>query len=144
MKAFFYTLRLHFLFIVLTQVLYGLIYIFRPEVLDTWWEFIYSGICLFIYLASGWMIMHELGKRRWTLLAGPVVFLVGYLVNGLTIFIISPWVHHLPISATVVALPRFLQFSVYYILIALALSFIGGRLCRQKQRFQAKNHLEEK
>jgi hypothetical protein len=144
MKSFFYTLRLHFLFIVLTQILYSLIYLFRPEVLDSWWEFLYSGICLFIYLAAGWIIMHELGKRWWTLLAGPAVFIAGYVVNGLTIFIIGPLTHHLPISAATVALPKFLQFSVYYILIALALSFVGGHLCRQKQRFKVKNHLEEK
>lgn len=138
MKTFLHPIRLHLLFIVLTQILYTLVYIFNRDALDTYWIFFYNGICLFIYLAAGWIMMHETGKRLWTLPAGLVVFYVGYLVYMFGVLIVAPLVYHLPWNTWMDALPRLLKYSVYYALIAVALSFIGGHLCHQKRRFEKK------
>ncbi len=138
MKTFFKSIRLHLFFIVLTQVLYTLIYIFKRDVLESYWVFLYNGICLFIYLAAGWVTMYETGKRLWTAFAGLVVFYVGYIAYCIGVLVVAPLIYHFSLEASLPSLPRVLEYSVYYALIATALSFIGGHICHQKQRFDKK------
>lgn len=130
------SLRLHLVFIVLTQILYTVVDLFRPEVLDTYWLFFYTGICIFIYLAAGWVVMHEIGKRVDAALAGLLVFLVGYLTQIIGLFLIAPWLHDMPLKSVWPTLLKFVHYGLYYALIAVALAVVGAHICGQYQRHQ--------
>lgn len=128
------SLRVHLVFIVLTQILYTLVYLFKPAVLDSYWIFFYTGICIFIYLAAGWVVMYEIGKRLAAAWAGLLVFLVGYLTQIIGVFLIAPWIHHMPLKSVIPTLLKFIHYGVYYALIAVALAVIGAHICGQYLR----------
>lgn len=133
------TLRVHLLFIILLNIIYVMVDIFRPQQLDSDWFLLYMAVCIFIYLAAGWVVMHELGKRRLAALAGIIVFLAGYIIQLIGLFIVIPLIKEYSWSSTFTALLKFVHYGVYYALIALMLGFIGTHLCSQYQRHK-KNH----
>ncbi|MBY0544513.1 MAG: hypothetical protein K2Q14_03070 [Gammaproteobacteria bacterium] len=128
------TLRMHLLFIVLLNVMYIMVDIFRPQQLDSDWFFLYMAVCIFIYLAAGWVVMHEIGKRRLAVLAGLIVFLAGYIIQIMGLFVVLPLIKNYSWSSTLTALLKFIHYGVYYALIALMLALIGTHLCSQYQR----------
>ena len=136
------TLRLHLLFIVLLNIMYTVVDIFRPQQLDSDWFFLFMGVCIFIYLAAGWVVMHELGKRRLAIFAGLIVFLAGYITQIIGLFIVLPLIKDYSWGSTFSALLKFIHYGVYYALIALLLALIGTHLCSQYQRYK-KNHSEK-
>lgn len=129
-----YSLRLHFLFIILINILYVSVYLFRPLQLDSYWFFLYMAVCIFIYIATGWMAMHEHNKRRLALLAGLLVFLAGYIVQLTGVFIGLIFIHSISFSMATSILFKTMKYGVYYGLIAITLSYIGAHICNQYQR----------
>ncbi|MFN7096122.1 MAG: hypothetical protein ACK4PR_00970 [Gammaproteobacteria bacterium] len=130
------SLRLHLIFIVLTQILYTLVDLFRPDTLDSYWIFFYTGICIFIYLAAGWVVMYEIGKRLTAAIAGLLVFIVGYLTQLIGLFLFIPWVHGKAMPNIGSALLKFIHYGLYYALIAMALAVVGAHICNQYKRHQ--------
>ncbi|NNM58339.1 MAG: hypothetical protein HKM04_00785 [Legionellales bacterium] len=134
MRNLIHALRLHLLFIVLINIMYVLVYLFRPQQLDSYWFYLYMAVCIFIYLATGWVVMHEFNKRRLALLGGLLVFLVGYLIQLIGIFASLVLLTSIKLNTAVSILLKLLTYGVYYALIAIALAFIGAHICNQYRR----------
>lgn len=138
MKKFFASIQLHLFFITLTQILYATIYLLRPEVLGSYWLYFYNGICIFIYLATGWIVSYELRNNWLAIVGGFLVFLVGFLVQLIGVFYIVPYLNPQRAFINNTMVLKFMHYELYYAGIAIVLAIIGARLCTQYRRHQDK------
>ena len=134
MITLFKRLPLHFLFILLIQIMYILVALFNPALIHSFWFYLYAGVCLFIYFGAGWTIMHETKSRLLALLAGAALFLAGYIVQFIAQLINLAWEHHLTWLTVLASVQKTFSIELYFAFIAMAVSSIAAHICSQYER----------